>query len=317
MRVEEEGELRREIVHGLPGVDSRLDVGDPVRQREGDFLHGGAARLADVIAADADRVPVGHLARAVVEQVRDQAHRRLGREDIRAARDVLLQNVVLHRPAQLRRLHALLLADRDVHRQQDRRRGVDRHAGRDLVQRDALEQPRHVAQRGDAHAHLADLAQRHRVIGVVADLGGQVERHAQPGLPGVEQEAVAGVGLLGGGVARVLAHGPQPPAIHRRLHAARERVFAGKAQVVHIRIDVTRAVRQVDAVQLDIGRRGEGVLAFGKAADHGSDGRLLPVLFAFLERFGHGCCCPPDSLTTENTEITEVLPRGETETLSL
>ena len=42
---------------------------------------------------------------------------------------------------------------------------------------------------------LADLAAGHRVVGVVAHLGGQVEGHAEPALPLLEQVAEAAVGL--------------------------------------------------------------------------------------------------------------------------
>ena len=99
---------------------------------------------------------------------------------------------------------------------------------------------------------LADLAQRHRVVGVVADLRGQVEGDGQPGLPCVEQEAVARVGLFGGGVPGVLAHRPQAPAVHGRLHAARERVFAGEAEFLHIVIGVG-VVRHIKTIQRNIG----------------------------------------------------------------
>jgi hypothetical protein len=42
----------------------------------------------------------------------------------------------------------------------------------------------------------AHLGPGHLVIGVVAQLGGQVERDRQRGLPAAEQEVKAGVGLL-------------------------------------------------------------------------------------------------------------------------
>ena len=56
--VEEEGKLAGKVVHIQPGVDGRLHVGDGVGQGEGHFLHRGRAGLADVVAGDADRVPV-------------------------------------------------------------------------------------------------------------------------------------------------------------------------------------------------------------------------------------------------------------------
>ena len=93
----------------------------------------------------------------------------------------------------------------------------------------------------DRHAHLAHFALRHRVVGVVADLRRQVEGHRQAGLPLLQQVTVARVGILGGGEAGVLAHRPEPPAVHRRLDAARERVLARRPS--HGRRVVRRVVR--------------------------------------------------------------------------
>ena len=58
--VEEEGEPRPEFIHLHARLDGRLDVGDAVGQGEGDLLHRGGAGLPDVVAADADGVPLGH-----------------------------------------------------------------------------------------------------------------------------------------------------------------------------------------------------------------------------------------------------------------
>src|SRR6185437_4781396 len=58
MAVEEERELSREPIDIQASVDSRLHVGDAVGEGETDLLRGGRARLTDVVAADADCVPV-------------------------------------------------------------------------------------------------------------------------------------------------------------------------------------------------------------------------------------------------------------------
>ena len=70
-----------------------------------------------------------------------------------------------------------------------------------------------------------------RRVRVVAHLGRQVEGDRQPGLALLEQVAEALVGLLGGREAGVLAHRPEPAAVHRRLDAAGERVLAGAPEV--------------------------------------------------------------------------------------
>ena len=76
---------------------------------------------------------------------------------------------------------------------------------------------RHVVDGVDRDAGLAHLALGARVIGVQAHLGRQIERHAEPRLPLLEQVTEARVGLVGGRHAGVLAHRPQPPAVHRRV----------------------------------------------------------------------------------------------------
>ena len=66
-----------------------------------------------------------------------------------------------------------------VQRQQDDGRRVDGHRRRHAVERDAVEQLRHVLDRVDGHADAADLAGGQRVVGVVAHLRRQVEGDAQ------------------------------------------------------------------------------------------------------------------------------------------
>ena len=176
MAGEEERQPRAEVVEGQVRRLRRLDVGDCVGDREADFLRGGAAGLAHVVSGDRNRVPARHFAGAVVERIGDQPHRGLGRVDVRPPRDVLLENVVLDRTADLALVDALLFGDRRIEREQRRRGGVDRHRGSDPIQRDAVEQRAHILDRVDRHANLADLALGHRGIGVVTDLRGQIKR---------------------------------------------------------------------------------------------------------------------------------------------
>ena len=222
MRVEEERQPLAERVDVEAGVDGGLHVGDGVGERERHFLDRRRARLADVIAADRDRVPLRHVALAEREDVGDDAERRFRRVDVGAARDVLLQHVVLHGAGERRWRHALLLRDGDVQRQQDDRGRVDRHRRRHAIERDAVEQRRHVLDRIDRHADAPDFAGRQRVVRVVADLRRQIEGDAQAADALRQQVAVAAVRLRGGPKACVLPHRPQPAAIHRRLDAAGE-----------------------------------------------------------------------------------------------
>ena len=246
VRVEEEAQPRRERVDVEPARDLLLDVGEAVLEREGQLLRRGRARLADVVAGDADRVPARQLARAPLHHVAQQAHRLIDREAPLLLGDVLLEDVGLDRPAQPVARHARLLGRHHVERHHDRRRRVDRHRHRDLAEVDAAEQRLHVVERVDRHALAPDLAERARVVGVVAHQRRHVERRAQAGLPVVEQVAEALVGLLGGPEAGELAHRPQPAAVHARVHAARERRLAREPDPLLERADVLRRVERSD-----------------------------------------------------------------------
>ena len=57
------------------------------------------------------------------------------------------------------------------------RGGVDGHRGGDVVERDAGEEAFHVFDGVDGDADLADFAEGHGMVGVVADLGRQIEGH--------------------------------------------------------------------------------------------------------------------------------------------
>ena len=235
------------VVHRQPRLQRRVHVGDAVGEGEGHLLRRRRAGLGHVVAGDRDGVPPRDLLSAVGERVRDEPQGRFRRVDIRAARDVLLQHVVLDRAGQLPARNAMLFGDELIEQQQHRGRRVDRHRRRHLVQRDAVEQQPHVLDRVDRHADLAHLTVRQRGIGVQAHLGRQVERDGQPGGARREQLVVAGIGLGGGSESGVLAHGPGPLGVHGRVDAPGERVGAGLAQpLVQSGRDIARGVQRGD-----------------------------------------------------------------------
>src|SRR4029079_16409281 len=126
---------------------------------------------------------------------------------------VLLEDVVLDGAGELLSRHPLLLRGRNVERQQDRGRPVDREAGADLVQWDAVEQDLGIGLRVDGDTDAADLLADLGIVGVEAALRRQVERDRQTRSTLVQQIPVATVGVLSGSEARVLAEGPQLPAV--------------------------------------------------------------------------------------------------------
>ena len=191
MRIEEEGEPRREGVDVEAALDARLDERESVGEREGELLRRVRAGLADVVAGDRDRVHERHVLRAPLDHVHHEPHRRRGREDPLLLRDVLLEDVRLDGAAQPLERDALLLADARVEREQHCRRAVDRHRGRDLAERDPAEERLHVGERVDRHALAPDLAERARVVRVVAHQRRHVERSREAGLPVLEEVAEA------------------------------------------------------------------------------------------------------------------------------
>ena len=170
-----------------------------------------------MIAADRNRIPLRHLAFAERHDVGDDAQRRARRIDVGAARDIFLQDVVLHRPREGAGRNSLSPRDGHVERQQNDGGRVDRHRRRDAVERDAVKQRGHILDGVDRDAHAPHFPSGERVVRVVADLRRQVERDTQPADALRQEIPVATVRLRRIGKPCVLPHRPRPSAIHRRL----------------------------------------------------------------------------------------------------
>jgi hypothetical protein len=184
---------------------------------------------------------------SAAQDLGDEPERRDGWIDVRPPRDVFLEDVVLDRAAQHRAVNSSLLGYDDVHREQRGRRRVDGHARGDLVERDPIEKDVHVLHRIDRDANAPDLAERPRGVGIDAHLRRQVERDGESCLPLVQQHAKARICLLRRPETGVLAHGPQPPAVHRGLHPASEGILARVAEVARVVEPLgTRPVHRID-----------------------------------------------------------------------
>ena len=170
----------------------------------------------------------------------------VGRVDVGVADHELLEDVVLDGPRELFRLHPLLLGGHDVERQHRQHGAVHRHRHAHLVERDPVEEGAGVVDRVDRHAGHADVAPDPGVVGVVAAVGGEVERDAQPLLAGGQVAAVEGVGLLGGGEAGVLPDRPRLRGVHGRVGAAQERAQPGPGVQRVQALDVLGAVDRED-----------------------------------------------------------------------
>ena len=126
----------------------------------------------------------------------------------------LLQDVVLNGALELLGVGALTTGDQYVERQQNGGCRIDGHGRSDLIERDVIEQQFHVGDGSDGDAHLSHFAGGERMVGVHAHLRGQIEGDGESGGALRQQVAVALVAFLGGAEAGVLAHGPQPLAVH-------------------------------------------------------------------------------------------------------
>ena len=100
------------------------------------------------------------------------------------------------------------------------------------------------------------------MVGVHANLRGEIEGYGEAGLAFAEQIAIALVGFDGGAEARVLAHGPEAAAVHRWIDAAGVGEFAGVADG-RFWIRGGEIVLRVEAIDGEAGERREVLFAFG------------------------------------------------------
>ena len=104
---------------------------------------------------------------------------------------------------------ALPLGEHEIHREDHRRRRVDRHRRRDAAERDAVEQRLHVGERGHVDAALPHLAERQRMVGIAAHQRRQIERNAQAGRTRRQQLSIPPVRVLRRPKPRELPHRPE------------------------------------------------------------------------------------------------------------
>ena len=179
-------------------------------QREGQFLFRRRPRFLQVIGTDVHRVPFGQMPLGIGGDIGDHPQRGFRRADIGPAREIFLDDVILHRAVQGSDIGALFFGHGDVKRQQPGGGGVDCHRGVHLLQRDIRKQHPHVAQVGHRHADLAHLAPAEFMITVIAGLGRQIEGHRQAGLPLGKIGPIERVRGFGG---RMPGIGPEKPGL--------------------------------------------------------------------------------------------------------
>ena len=167
--------------------------GDRGGERVGQLLLRRRARLLQVVGTDVHGIEFRRRVAAPDDHIADHLQAGLGRIDVGASGQVLLDQVVLSGALQRLQVGVLLLRQRHIERQHPGRCGVDGHGGVHPLQRDLIEQRSHVAQMTDRHAHLAHLAPRERMVGVIAGLSRQVEGDGQARLALFQVRAIEAV----------------------------------------------------------------------------------------------------------------------------
>ena len=124
------------------------------------------------------------------------------------------------------------------------------------------EQRAHVVDRIDRDAGHADVAGHARMIGIVAAMGGEVERDRQALLAGGEVAAVERVGIFRRGEAGILPDGPGLVDIHGRVGAAQ------------IGRDARPGLEEIDAFEIGLAVAGLDRDALGRQPRLGAAGGL-------------------------------------------
>ena len=149
-----------------------VEYGDGRCQSEGEFLFRRRACLLQVVGTRVHRVPFRDVGVAILGHVPDHLERRFRRADIRAARQIFLDQIVLDGALQLRHIRALFFGHGDVERQEPWGGRVDCHRRVHLFERDLVKQGAHVAQMRNRDADFANLAARKHMIAVISGLRG-------------------------------------------------------------------------------------------------------------------------------------------------
>ena len=176
------------------------------------------------------------------------------------------------------RAHALTSSGGNVETKQRRGGCVDGHGGADLVQGNAVKQGFHVLQAANRYAYLAYFPLGLGVVGIIANLSWQVKSHRKPGLPLLQQVSKAAVGVGGGCIARILAHGPDSAPVHIGLHSPGIRILTGKAYfIVIIGVPQGGVVGAVQGFNNQTAVGFETFLPLRKSPDNRVQGILAPM----------------------------------------
>ena len=139
MGVEEKRQPRSKRIDFETRKPRCFDVGEAVGDGECQFLRRRGARFTNVITRDGNGVPLRHFRRAIPDHVGHNSHARTGGKDELFLRLIFLEYVVLNRATKAGFRRAVLLGIGHKHRQNWRRRRVNRHGCGGDAKIDAVE----------------------------------------------------------------------------------------------------------------------------------------------------------------------------------
>ena len=173
-----------ERLEAQSAVEGALDVLDAVADGNGHLLHRGRAGVPDVVAAELDRLPVGEGTWRSTRSRRRKSRVRPGRGKMWVWRATYsfrtsFCSITLKSAGEYPWTSAP--ATNSATASGPIELAVVR-IWATLSRGHAVEQLDHVGQAVDGHAHPSHLAMGQGVIGVQAQLGGEVQRHREPGL---------------------------------------------------------------------------------------------------------------------------------------
>ena len=99
-----------------------------------------------MIAGNTDRIPFRRVLGTPGEHIRRDSKGSFRRIDVIAARDVFFQNIVLNGSSKISDRGALLFGDRDIEREKNTRRRIDRHRSRNFGEIDPLKEGSHIVE---------------------------------------------------------------------------------------------------------------------------------------------------------------------------
>ncbi len=152
-----------------------VDIGHCDLEGIGDLLSRGASRFPDMVATDAHGIRPGHHLCGVFDGITNETNGWPHGKDPVSPANHLLQDVILRGSAHSVQREPIRLRCSLVHGEDDAGNGVNGQTGADPVKGDLGKGYLEIPQGIHGHANPPHLSLGERIIGIQAQLGGEVE----------------------------------------------------------------------------------------------------------------------------------------------